>query len=67
MFHEATVFILETGEVTISTMQRSFSLQPDISPDELIHQHGAVVAYENEMVHTGDSVEVQSSTNGVST
>ena len=67
LFHEATVSILETGEVTISTLQRSFSLQPDMSPDEFIHQHGAVVAYENEMVHTGDFVQVQTSMNDVST
>ena len=67
MFHEATVSILETGEVTIGTLLRSFNLQSHISPDQVIHQHGALVAYENEMVHTGDFVEVQTSTNGVST
>lgn len=67
MFHEATVSILETGEVTIGTLLRSFSLQPHISPDQVIHQHGALVAYKNEMVHTGDFMEIRTSTNGVST
>ena len=54
------------GEVTIGTLDSSFTLQSTIPPDELIHLYGAVMDSHSDMVHTGDFVEVQTPTNGLS-
>ena len=57
---------METGETTIGSLERSFSLRSTIPPDEPIHLYGAVIDGLGDMVRTGDFVEVQTLTNDVS-
>jgi len=65
-YSEALVHILESGNITIETIQTSFTLRSAVSPDDLVYLYGAVVDSSGDMVHVGDFVEMQTITNTVS-
>ena len=51
--------ILESGDVTIEDLQKSFTIQSPTFPDDLVHLHGAVLDSNRDMVYIGDFVEVK--------
>jgi len=65
-YSEALVHILESGNITVETMQTSFTLRSAVSLDDLVYLYGAVVDSSGDMVHVGDFVEMQTIMNTVS-
>jgi len=53
------VHILESGDVTIEDLQKSFTIQSPTFPDNLVHLHGAVLDSNGDMVYIGDFVEIK--------